>query len=178
MRRLTVPHTMPFTRAWCVWTWRPCTKEHRVLWGPIQRNNTSGLENVALVRGSTCSWEQTCRESWWKKFDIHKIPDLQDDITWIMYLYRLPEVNSLFVLSLLRTPSSLSQCPVTFRQTHRLLGSFPSFVLQEGMAALGLYCFANRFRLGEGPVQAGTQLCCISLFLGLGWRKGRTLFCW
>lgn len=34
------------------------------------------------------------------------------------------------------------------------------------MAALVLYCSANPFSLGEEMMQAGTQLCCFSLFLG------------
>lgn len=50
-----------------------------------------------------------------EKFDIQKNPDLQDDVTQIMYLYWLPKLNSLVILSLLRPPSSLNQYPVTFQ---------------------------------------------------------------
>lgn len=59
-----------------------------------------------------------------EKFDIQKTPNLQDDVTQIMYSYWLPKLNSLVILCLLRTPSSLSQYPVTFQQRCRLLSSF------------------------------------------------------
>lgn len=84
-----------------------------------------------------------------EKSDIQKNPNLQDDVTWIMYSCWLPQLNSVVILSLLRTPSSSSQYPVTFQQRCRLLGSFSQLCAIGEYSCPGLVLLCKLFSVGR-----------------------------